>query len=183
MHCDTFGKPCYIYITYISIKYAETHSLNFLKKQWSCVNALFPASKSGRPNIIKSMVLVSEAILLTFSKLLSIQGCTFLNVPLAVLIWLGWADPQHSLVGVSLLQRFPKSFPTQTAVQLAALYLTFTTTSHLTVIHSTCTKDIYRTRCSSGTVQQQQQPRHQWWNMSCWAGGKAKQPEGLWENV
>lgn len=49
------------------------------------------------------------------------------------------ADPQHSLLGVSLLQCFPKSVPTQTLVQLATPMLTFTTASHLTVIHSTCT--------------------------------------------
>lgn len=30
IHCDTFGKNCYIYNAYFSIEYAETHSLNFL---------------------------------------------------------------------------------------------------------------------------------------------------------
>lgn len=116
MHCDTSGRRCHIYsadvyfqqnvprhIVWISLR---KHSVSGSRSAWTPPEKPQERDPSGGWTGGRT-VPVSEAgdvphIAARISQ--HDRGC---------LIWL--AEPQHSLLGVSLLPRFQKSFPTQTS--------------------------------------------------------------------
>lgn len=98
----TYLARCRTYSIHIRLFQKNMRDILFQlphKEHLSCVLhhiviTIFTTSKPGCPNIIKCMDLVRDAIKLLFLKLFSIWGCTFLNAPLIVLIWLGWPPAQ-----------------------------------------------------------------------------------------
>lgn len=106
------------------------------------INTLFTASKPGCPNIIKCMALVREAIMLMWLKLFSIWDYTFPNIPLAVLIWLGWAGwPPAHFSGSFASTAVPKKLFDTDSWTPYSWHLQKNT--HLTVIHGAHTLQMY----------------------------------------